>query len=68
MDQNNTRMGSKYLQYSLVQNIKEKGVGYNPKNRLYQVKYEDEDKADFYHNRIHGYRNHQLPCAKFRRK
>ena len=36
---------------------KVKIVGYDSKNQLYQVEYEDGDKEEFYHNEIHGYWN-----------
>ena len=36
---------------------KGKIIGYDSKNWLYQVEYEDGDKKEFYHNEIHAHRN-----------
>ena len=45
--------------FKVFDNVEYKGkiIGYNSKQRLYEVEYEDEDNEDFYHNEVHAHRN-----------
>ena len=49
--------------YKVVVNreYKRKIIGYDSQHRLYQVRYEDGDKEEFYHNKIHAHRNRTMP-------
>ena len=52
--------------FKFFNNVEYKGsvVGYNPKNKLYQVQYKDGDQEEFYHNEVHAHKEHQLPRDK----
>ena len=48
-----------YKEFNKVEH-KGKIIGYNSKHQLYEVEYEDGDKEEFYHNKIHAHKD----CVK----
>ena len=48
-----------YKEFNKVEH-KRKIIGYNLKHQLYEVEYEDGNKEEFYHNKIHGHKD----CVK----
>ena len=52
-----------FLIYKVFDNREYKGkiIGYDFQHQLYQVRYKDDNKEEFYHNKIHAHRNCTMP-------
>ena len=59
LDDRSTRFKLGFQLYKVFRNkeYKEKIIGYDSKNRLYNVEYDHGDTEELYHNEVHSHRN-----------